>query len=133
MSHEFKIIIQNALIDNDYNDVSRSSQNPTKKKSHRGSEDLFVLICLNWSITIYGHFILTQLGLLPNGLRYPPVGGTGQHYFIGTNSKPPKVLENAQTPTTMAPAVFAGDRVHALLGNLYERKTLTRNQTPQLK
>jgi hypothetical protein len=31
------------------------------------------------------------------------------------NPKPEKLPENAQTPTTMAPAYFAGDRVHALL------------------
>ena len=52
----------------------------------------------------------------PNGLRYPLVGGTREHHFDGTNSKPYKLLENAQTPTTMAPALFAGDRVHAVLG-----------------
>ena len=44
---------------------------------------------------------------VPNGLRYPLVGGTRQRHFTGTNSKPRKVLENAQTPTS---------RVHALLG-----------------
>ena len=43
-----------------------------------------------------------------NGLRYPLVGGTGQRHFAGTNSKPRKVPENAQTPTS---------RVHAVLGN----------------
>jgi hypothetical protein len=42
-----------------------------------------------------------------NGLRYPRVGGTRERYFDGTNSKPRKVLENAQTPTR---------RVHAVLG-----------------
>ena len=42
-----------------------------------------------------------------NGLRYPLVGGTGQRHFDGTNFKPRKVLENAQTPTS---------RVHAVLG-----------------
>jgi hypothetical protein len=52
----------------------------------------------------------------PNGWRYPLVGGTRQRRFAGTNSKPRKLLENAQTPTTMAPAYFAGDRVHAVLG-----------------
>ena len=44
---------------------------------------------------------------LPNGLRYPLVGGTRQRCFTGINSKSRKVLENAQTPTS---------RVHALLG-----------------
>ena len=50
----------------------------------------------------------------PNGVRYPLVGGTGQRHFNGINSKPRKLLENAQTPTTMAPAHFAGDRVHII-------------------
>ena len=35
---------------------------------------------------------------------------------FGINLKPLKRPENAQTPTTMAPAHFAGDRVHTLLG-----------------
>jgi hypothetical protein len=48
----------------------------------------------------------------PNGWRYPLVGGTGQRHFDGTNFKPKKLLENAQTPTTMAP-MLVGDRVHA--------------------
>ena len=52
----------------------------------------------------------------PNGWRYPLVGGTRQRHFNGTHSKPRKELENAPTPTTMAPAFFAGDRVHAVLG-----------------
>ncbi len=43
----------------------------------------------------------------PNGLRYPRVGGTRQRHFDGINSKPQKLLENAQTPTR---------RVHAVLG-----------------
>ena len=55
---------------------------------------------------------------LANGSRYPLVGGTRERHFGGTNSKPRKVPENAQTPTTMAPALFAGDRVHAVLGVL---------------
>ena len=44
---------------------------------------------------------------MPNGLRYPLVGGTGQRRFDGINLKPRKPLENAQTPTS---------RVHAVLG-----------------
>ena len=36
----------------------------------------------------------------PNGLRYPLVGGTRQHHFNGTNSKPHKLPENARTPTS---------------------------------
>jgi hypothetical protein len=47
--------------------------------------------------------------------RYPLVGGMRQRCFDGTNFKPPKLLENAQTPTTMAPTHFVGDRVHAVL------------------
>ena len=35
------------------------------------------------------------------------MGGTRERYFDGTNSKPRKRLENAQTPTS---------RVHAVLG-----------------
>src|SRR5574341_2368955 len=46
---------------------------------------------------------------------YPLVGGRRQRHFDGTNSKPRKLLENAATPTTTAPAHFAGDLVHALL------------------
>jgi hypothetical protein len=42
--------------------------------------------------------------VLSNGLRYRLVGGTRQRQFDGTNSKPRKLLENAQTPTS---------RVHA--------------------
>ena len=56
----------------------------------------------------------------PNGWRYPLVGGTRQRHFDGTNFKSRKLLENAQTPTTMAPAFAAGVRVHALLGGLQE-------------
>jgi len=47
-------------------------------------------------------FILT-----PNGLRYPLVDGTRQRHFDGTNLKPRKLPENAQSPTS---------RVHAVLG-----------------
>jgi len=43
----------------------------------------------------------------PNGSRYPLVGGMRQRHFTGTNFKPHKVLENAETPTS---------RVHAVLG-----------------
>src|SRR6266545_8092637 len=47
---------------------------------------------------------------LPNGLRYPLVGGMRPRRFDGTHSKPRKCLENAQTPTS---------RVHAVLGNVW--------------
>jgi hypothetical protein len=36
----------------------------------------------------------------PNGVRYPLVGGTRERHFDGTNSKPRKLLENAQSPTS---------------------------------
>jgi len=39
-----------------------------------------------------------------------------ERHFDGTRLEPRNLLENAQTPTTMAPAYFAGDRVHAVLG-----------------
>jgi len=63
-------------------------------------------------LLLFFHRILLYL---PNGLRYPLVGGTRQRRFDGTNFKPRKVPENAQTPIIMTPAYFAGDRVHALL------------------
>ena len=44
---------------------------------------------------------------MPNGWRYPLVGGTRERQFDGTNSEPRKLPENAQTPTS---------RVHAVLG-----------------
>src|SRR5689334_8117939 len=50
--------------------------------------------------------------LEPNGWRYPLVGGMRQRHFTGINSKPRKVLENAQTPTS---------RVHAVLGGSFDR------------
>jgi len=48
------------------------------------------------------------LNRLPNGWRYPLVGGTRQRHFNGTNLKPKKLPENAPTPTS---------RVHAVLGS----------------
>ena len=47
-----------------------------------------------------------------NGWRYPLVGGTRQRHFNGTNFKPHKLLENAQSPTS---------RVHAVLGGVLAR------------
>jgi hypothetical protein len=44
-----------------------------------------------------------------NGVRYPLVGGTRQRHFAGTNFKPRKLLENAQTPTSRVHAVLGGD------------------------
>jgi len=52
-------------------------------------------------------FYFDHQSRLPNGWRYPLVGGTRQHHFAGTNFKPRKLPENAQTPTS---------RVHAGLG-----------------
>jgi len=43
-----------------------------------------------------------------NGLRYPLVGRTGQRHFAGINSKPRKLLENAQTPTSRLHAARFG-------------------------
>ncbi len=48
---------------------------------------------------------------LPNGWRYPLVGGTRPRHFTGTSLEPRKLPENAQTPTS---------RVHAVLGALME-------------
>jgi hypothetical protein len=50
---------------------------------------------------------------LPNGVRYPRVGETGQRRFVGTSFEPKKRLENAQTPTR---------RVHAVLGALTSQR-----------
>ena len=47
-----------------------------------------------------------------NGVRYPLVGGTRQRHLDGIHSKPHKVPENAQTPTS---------RVHAVLGGINDR------------
>jgi len=43
-----------------------------------------------------------------NGWRHPLVGGMRQRHFDGTDSKPRKLLENAQTPTSRVHAVLAG-------------------------
>jgi len=59
--------------------------------------------------------LLLNLKELPNGLRYPLVGGRRQRHFAGTNSKPRKRLENAATPTRVAVAPWR-HRVHAVLG-----------------
>ena len=57
--------------------------------------------------------------MLPNGWRYPLVGGTRQLYFDGTNFKSHKLPENAPTPTS---------RVHAVLG-VFDLPTLSANWT----
>jgi len=46
--------------------------------------------------------------LAPNGSRYPLVGGTKERHFTGTNLKPRKLSENAQTPTSRENAVLGG-------------------------
>ena len=52
---------------------------------------------------------------LPNGLRYPLVGGTRQRHFAGTHLKPRKPPENVPTPTR---------RVHAVLGSFWGLRQL---------
>src|SRR5215207_4874042 len=64
------------------------------------------------SLMILGSFFCISCREVPNGLRYPLVGGTRQRHFAGTSSKPHKLPENAQTPTS---------RVHAVLGCLLTR------------
>src|SRR5215212_6312446 len=60
-----------------------------------------------------------------NGWRYVPsgvlVGGTRQYYFIGTNYKPCRLLENAAPPTTPVPPFFGGGWAHAVLGVFVEQ------------
>ena len=46
---------------------------------------------------------------LPNGSRYPLVGGTRERRFDGTSSKPRNLPENAATPTSRVHAVLGGD------------------------
>jgi len=47
--------------------------------------------------------------LMPNGWRYPLVGGTRKRHFDGINFKPYKLPENAPTPTSRVHAVLGGD------------------------
>ena len=70
-----------------------------------GISDRFFSILL-LDVTIITLNLETQV---PNGVRYPLVGGTRQHRFAGTSSTPRQVPENAQTPTS---------RVHAVLGGI---------------
>jgi hypothetical protein len=58
-------------------------------------------------VYIYCQYAAIFLRQVANGERYPLVGGTRQRHFDGTDFKPRKLPENAQTPTS---------RVHALLG-----------------
>ena len=51
---------------------------------------------------------------LPNGVRYPLVGGTRERHFTGTSFKPRKLPENAQTPTSRVHAVLAPATVRIL-------------------
>jgi hypothetical protein len=53
--------------------------------------------------------------MLANGVRYPLVGGTRERHFSGINSKPRKVPENAQTPTSRVHAMLARDLWELLL------------------
>ena len=52
---------------------------------------------------------------MPNGVRYPRVGGTREHHFDGTSLEPRELPENAATPTR---------RVHAVLGVFAPKVTL---------
>ena len=65
-----------------------------------------------------------RFALCPFGVL---VGGTRERHFDGTNFKPRKLPQNAQTPTTMAPAFVAGVRVHAVLGCFTEDANTPRN------
>jgi hypothetical protein len=73
-----------------------------------------------------------------NGLRYAPSG----YWWVGRDNaaltelglEPRKRLENAQTPTTMVPAEFAGDRVHAVFGGFCDCKLwFAKKYTPPLQ
>ena len=61
---------------------------------------------------------------LPNGLRYPRVGGMRERHFIGINFKPRKLPENAPTPTSRVHAVLAGTVYARLLSMKLPRKSL---------
>src|SRR5688572_12562895 len=57
-------------------------------------------------------------------MGYPLVGGRRQRHFARTNSKPRKLLKNAQTPTT-CPGVSCRGSVHAVLGGWHMRSAPT--------
>ncbi len=59
-------------------------------------------------------------------------GRTRQRSFARTNLEPRKLPENAPTPTTPAPALFAGVRVHALLACLHYIASSLRQVTKML-
>jgi hypothetical protein len=61
-----------------------------------------------------GVLLKTTDTLPPNGERYPLVGGTRQRQFDGTNSRPRKMLENAQSPASQVDAVLYAIRYLAL-------------------
>ena len=44
---------------------------------------------------------------MPNGVRYPRVGGRRESYFDGTHFQPRNLPENAATPTRRVHAVLA--------------------------
>ncbi len=60
-----------------------------------------------WDVIFYDRQSAQRLALCPFGVL---VSGTRGRHFAGTSLKPRKVLENAQTPTPLAPAYFAGVR-----------------------
>jgi hypothetical protein len=63
----------------------------------------------------------------PNGSRYPLVGGTRERHFDGTNLKPRKLPENAQTPTSRVHAVLGGAKYGHTNEVKAEWKRLTRH------
>src|SRR5687767_12175697 len=66
-----------------------------------------------------------------------PVRGTGGRdkitRFAGTSFKPRKLPGNAVTPITMAPALFAGDRVHTVLGRFCAYQNDNRSKERRLR
>ena len=67
--------------------------------------DRFDVIFIDTNLVLEN--LLVQIVLEPpNGWRYPLVGGTMQRYFNGSDFKPRKPPENAQTPTSRVQAVL---------------------------
>jgi len=59
------------------------------------------------------------------------VGGTRGRHFSGTNSKPHKLLENAQTPTRRVHAVLAALTERRVFGSKENNKTILKILYPQ--
>src|SRR6266511_4371968 len=67
------------------------------------------------SLIIHTIHTPSTLGRKPaNGSRYPLVGGTRPRRFAGTNFKPRKLPENAQSPTSRVHAVLASPIVWSI-------------------